>query len=133
MRNEMIDLLNDAMSDWDDVISEYQENGEVPPDSFEEHIADYLIANGVTIATDKDVGCKWIPVEEKLPENDLPEDTKRLMIRCLVFTNKGTVKPCVRQRRVGSDGKMVPWEWNKTLHARPTHWMLLPKGTKEEA
>ena len=52
MRNEMIDLLDDAMSDWDDVISECQENGEVPPDSFVEHIADHLIANGATISTE---------------------------------------------------------------------------------
>ena len=42
------------------------------------NLADYLIANGVTIqpltdckqpVTDKNVGCKWIPVTERLPES----------------------------------------------------------------
>ena len=30
-------------------------------------IADHLIANGVTFATDNNVGSKWIPVSERLP------------------------------------------------------------------
>lgn len=61
MKNELIDLLDDAMSDWDDVISECQENGELPPDSFVEHIADHLLANGATIQ-------RWIPASEKPKE-----------------------------------------------------------------
>lgn len=31
-------------------------------------LADYLIAHGVTLATDNNVGGRWIPVEEELPE-----------------------------------------------------------------
>ena len=31
-------------------------------------VADHLIANGVTFATDKNDGGKWIPVSERLPE-----------------------------------------------------------------
>ena len=34
-----------------------------------ENVADHLIANGVTIATDNNVGDKWIPVTERLPED----------------------------------------------------------------
>lgn len=75
---------------------------------------------------------KWIPVTERLPEDDLPKDTKRKMIRCLVYTNKGTVKPCVRQRWEHFDGKMQPWMWNKDLYANPTHWMPLPEPPKGE-
>ena len=41
-----------------------------PIDGFRHHLADYLIANGVTFATDNNVGCKWIPVTERLPEKD---------------------------------------------------------------
>ena len=39
--------------------------------SFTEYLADHLIANGVTAqgVTDNNVGCKWISVEERLPEN----------------------------------------------------------------
>lgn len=33
-------------------------------------LADYLLANGVTFATDNHVGGKWIPVTERLPKRD---------------------------------------------------------------
>ena len=101
-------------------------------------IADHLIANGVTLAnqvasSSKQVASsKWIPVSERLPEDDLPKDTKRKMIRCLVYTDKGTVKPCVRQRWEHFDGKMQPWVWNKDWYAKPTHWMPLPEAPKGE-
>jgi hypothetical protein len=36
-----------------------------------EYFADHLIANGVTFATDNNVGYKWIPVTERLPEKDV--------------------------------------------------------------
>ena len=87
--------------------------------------ADMLIAHGVTVQ-------EWISVKDRLPEDDLPKDTKRRMIRCLVYTDKGTVKPCVRQRWEHFNGKMQPWMWNKDLYAKPTHWMPLPKPPKED-
>ena len=74
---------------------------------------------------------KWIPVTERLPEDDLPKDTKKKMIRCLVYTDKGTVKPCVRQRWEHFNGQLVPWQWNKDTFAKPTHWMPLPQPPKE--
>ena len=40
-------------------------------------MADHLIANGVTIQ-------QWIPVTERLPEDDLPKDSKRKSIKVLV-------------------------------------------------
>ena len=66
---------------------------------------------------------EWISVKDRLPEDDLPKDTKKKMIRCFVYTDKGTVKPCVRQRWEHFNGKMQPWMWNKDLYAKPTHWM----------
>lgn len=90
-----------------------------------EAVADYLLDNGVTIQ-------RWIPVTERLPEDDLPKDTKKKMIRCLVYTNKGTTKPCVRQRWEHFNGKLVPWQWNKDLYAKPTHWMYYPQPPKED-
>jgi hypothetical protein len=89
--------------------------------------ADFLIANGVTVQ-------EWIPVTERLPEDDLPKDTDRKQIRCLVATDKGTVKPCVRQRyQTKKNGQwcLSPWEWNKDMFAKPTHWMPLPVSPKE--
>ena len=35
-----------------------------------EQLADFLIANGVTIAKDNNVPSKWIPVTERLPKVD---------------------------------------------------------------
>ena len=89
-----------------------------------EEIADNLLDNGVTVQ-------EWISVDDRLPENDLPKDTKKKMIRCLVYTDKGTIKPCVRQRWE-VNGKLVPWQWNKDLFAKPTHWMYYPQPPKGE-
>ena len=89
-----------------------------------EAVADYLLDSGVTVQ-------EWISVKDRLPEDDLPKDTKKKMIRCLVYTNKGTIKPCVRQRWE-VNGKLVPWQWNKDLFAKPTHWMYYPQPPKGE-
>lgn len=91
-------------------------------------IADYLIANGVRVQ-------EWISVKDRLPEDDLPKDTDRKQIRCLVATDKGTVKSCVRQRyQTKKNGQwcLSPWEWNKDLFAKPTHWMPMPEPPKGE-
>ena len=55
-REKLISLVRRAITDW--------EHGDVS-----ERIADHLIANGVTFATDNNVGGKWIPVTERLPQN----------------------------------------------------------------
>ena len=89
-----------------------------------EAVADYLLDSGVTVQ-------EWVSVDDRLPEDDLPKDTKKKMIRCLVYTNKGTIKPCVRQRWE-VNGKLVPWQWNKDLFAKPTHWMYYPQPPKGE-
>ena len=87
-------------------------------------IAQHLITHGVTVQ-------EWISVNDRLPEDDLPKETKKKMIRCLVYTDKGTIKPCVRQRWE-VNGKLVPWQWNKDLFAKPTHWMYYPQPPKGE-
>ena len=89
-----------------------------------EAVADYLLDSGVTVQ-------EWISVNDRLPEDDLPKNTKKKMIRCLVYTNKGTIKPCVRQRWE-VNGKLVPWQWNKDLFAKPTQWMYYPQPPKGE-
>lgn len=74
---------------------------------------------------------EWISVKERLPEDDLPKNTNRKMIRCFVATDKGTVKQCVRQRWRRPGGELVPWQWSKGGYANPTHWMPLPDPPKE--
>ena len=58
MRDKLIEILYNGfhVSPKDDL------NGVV------QKVADYLIAHGVTFAEDNNVPCKWIPVEEELPE-----------------------------------------------------------------
>ena len=53
-REKLIELC-DTNNGWVD---------EVPAEKF----ADYLLSHGVTFATDTNVGGKWIPVTERLPE-----------------------------------------------------------------
>ena len=43
--------------------------------------ADHLLAHGVTFATDNNVGGKWIPVTERLPEK---EDTYWVLQRVVL-------------------------------------------------
>ena len=112
VREKLIDLILDA------------KRTDPETGSFTEYLADHLITNGVTVQ-------EWISVDDRLPEDDLPKDMKKKMIRCLVYTNKGTIKPCVRQRWE-VNGKLVPWQWNKDLFAKPTHWMYYPQPPKGE-
>ena len=112
VREKLIDLIIDAK----------RTNPETG--SFTEYLADYLINNGVTVQ-------EWISVDDRLPEDDLLKYMKKKMIRCLVYTNKGTIKPCVRQRWEVNE-KLVPWQWNKDLFAKPTHWMYYPQPPKGE-
>lgn len=82
--------------------------------------ADHLIANGVTFATDSNVGDKWIPVTERLPEKSgyylyKAKDPHRGLcdgIGLSYFMHR--VK-----------------DWKKVYSPYVTHWMPLPKFPKE--
>ena len=114
VREKLIEILENSFE------KQYEKRGLLTAP----HTATDLIAHGVTVQ-------EWIPVDDRLPENDLPKDTKKKMIRCLVYTDKGAIKPCVRQRWE-VNGKLVPWQWNKDLFAKPTHWMYYPQPPKGE-
>ena len=104
-----------------------------------DEIADYLIVNGVTInrgtddtsvadnlsPTDKDnnVPSKWIPVTERLPEEDAD-------VLCCRGNHIGALIDVYTYQ---GDGK---WEdsygyWNYTDIEGITHWMPLPEPPKE--
>ena len=61
-------VLADAMCDKQEECDKCQYNA--PNACRCGFIADHLIANVVTFATDNNVGSKWIPVTERLPEED---------------------------------------------------------------
>ena len=79
---------------------------------------------------------EWISVKDRLPEDDLPQDTERMAIKVLVCStqgNKYSVRTLSRQRWVMSINpvKYHPWEWSKDAR-NITHWMYLPEPPKEE-
>ena len=91
-----------------------------------ETTVDHLIANGVTVQ-------EWIPVTEKLPEDDLPKDSKVKQIKVLVAykTNGRWVERT--QIRVKGYWFREPdkWSWAKTSDPI-SHWMPLPEPPKED-
>ena len=79
---------------------------------------------------------EWISVKDRLPEDDLPQDTERMAIKVLVCStqgNKYSVRTLSRQRWIMSINpvKYHPWEWSKDAR-NITHWMYLPEPPKEE-
>ena len=95
--------------------------------SFNENQAKYIESLGVLP--------KWIPVTERLPEDDLPKCSKVKQIKVLTVlkSDKGvrTVRSQMRFRCTWySDA--APWAW-KYSGSEITHWMPLPEPPKEES
>lgn len=126
MRKTIIDLLNDvdAKGFW-----EYGTDcrtGETGGhDMTAEDIADYLLENGVTVQ-------RWIPVAERLPEDDLVIDSKVKLIKVLGFYKTSMGVPVVRTqiRQKGRRYNRDRWTWAKPDPI--THWMPLPEPPKGE-
>ena len=125
-REKLIELIQAAKSkkQYDFLFGNIDDAIDLKSD--EEYIADHLIANGVTLATDNNVGDKWIPVTERLPE----AEEYIYSVDVLFLDANGTV-------RVGYVN-LVTGDW-KTQEARwkigkekVTHWMPLPEPPKRE-
>lgn len=116
MRDKLIELLDEV---------HHKPLGKEYPERLET-IADHLIANGVTFATDNNVGDKadvtdtnvgkWIPVSERLPDANgvyLSVDDMGIYSFRVFDPNKRMWKAI--------------WEDEKV-----THWMPMPEPPKEE-
>lgn len=69
----------------------------------------------------------WIPVEKRLPEDDLPADSDRRSIKVLVCSTKdgkNSIKTMTRSRDKLRDGTMTEWSWGR-WRKNVTHWMPL--------
>ena len=96
-------------------------------------IADGLMENGVGFDKDKNVPSKWIPVTERLPEDDLPKGSRVKQIKVLTALKSSsgavTVRSQMRYRMTWYTS--APWAW-KCSGSEITHWMPLPEPPKEE-
>ena len=89
-----------------------------------EAVADYLLDNGVTFATDTNDGCKWIPTAERLPDTfGTFIIAVRISTRERLYSDSADFDPFAK--------KWTPsLFWGKGLEV--THWMPLPTPPKEE-
>jgi hypothetical protein len=90
-------------------------------------IADHLLANGVTFATDTNDGSKWISVEDRLPENDVD------VLCWYEYFRYGNYN---RMYQTHGTGYRINGYWGGEV-ARGTKckviaWMPLPEPPKEE-
>lgn len=115
-REKLVELLDNA-EEWATEKCDEMDCDECPADKtlcncMDYLVADFLIANGVTIQ-------KWIPVSERLPEND--------QYALCLFTD-------------GSyhvfQWNYIDWMWNDGCEwwqeKDVTHWMPLPEPPKGE-
>ena len=125
MREKLIELLNNSFDE------QYSKRGllTVP------HIADHLIANGVTFDKDNNVPSKWIPVTEMVPESHVEpiedfDGIHYVVISDFVLGNTDEGECVVVRHEVGDERDL--WvDYCGGLYTI-THWMKLPEKPKEE-
>lgn len=73
---------------------------------------------------------KWIPVTERLPEDDLPKDSKSKQIKVMVaYMRNGNWVIRTNLRKKGQWYRK-PDEWGWSVSDPITHWMPLPEPPK---
>ena len=116
-----------AMKDYEKRMAKTDEEFCVVDDSIVGEIpfcADHLIANSVTIQ-------RWIPVTERLPEDDLPKDRKVKRIKVLVAYRTNGNWIVRTQVRAKGYWYSEPDKWDWIKESDPiTHWMPLPDAPK---
>ena len=115
VREKLVELIKDGIRKG------LRASGDDRLDYSFEDVADYLIGNGVTVQ-------EWIPVEERLPEND---------VMVIGYT------PCDGFMFVGYYHEEKKYDWKvwriitsmrstKVITKKVTHWMPLPQPPKGE-
>ena len=126
IRERLVELLNTIIDGGFKWHSHLYESGEQLNN---DEIASYLIARGVTLATDTNVGSKWIPVSEMLPWTDGAPgyNADFFLVR---FTGELQGVECrgfMFTAAYDGDGKWsLPFKPYKDVTDGVTHWMPLP-------
>lgn len=127
MREKLIELIGKIQDEGRDYVGD--DIGYIVTN---ERLADYLIQNGVTIATDNNVGGKWIPVTERLPKG---ADGKSICELVVVYINCEELLPQVCTGWLNGDKwyLLVDDDDYSTIWGLDavTHWMPLPEPPKE--
>ena len=110
LREKLVELLNNHYDCCD--IPDCEGN-------CRECIADYLIANGVTFATDKNDGGKWISVKERLPED---------YEKVLTCDHKGNIHVMAHHHDFIAPFGITKHDFR---YFPVTHWMPLPSLPEE--
>jgi hypothetical protein len=93
-------------------------------------IAEELMAEGVTFATDNNVGDKWISVKDRLPE-DLEENKGKKVINCIVEHDPyGNGKTTAQFRQRKYDKYSDKWYWSKIGGCTVIRWTMMPQPPK---
>ena len=128
MREKLIELITDKENDLIRKIVWFTDTYRI------KEVADHLIANGVTIATDNNVGDKssptgWIPVSERLPQG---ADGKSLCKNVIAYTIDGQVVPGWLNGAYWYLLLLDDTAFTRLERDCVTHWMPLPQPPKEE-
>ena len=91
-----------------------------------EAVADYLLDNGVTFAKDTNDGCKWISVEDRVPEVDVSV----MVIVSGKPTSNITLKNAYELAEYDPEGWILEM-WPEWVDAKVSYWMSLPEPPKE--
>lgn len=77
---------------------------------------------------------RWIPVEERFPEDRLPAGRKQITVMVATKAGKVTIASRVFEPEREYYGKKYParWVWSRWLNHHVTHWAPLPSAPKEE-
>lgn len=77
---------------------------------------------------------RWVPVEERFPEDRLPAGRKQITVMVATKAGKVTIASRVFEPEREYYGKKYParWVWSRWLNHYVTHWMPLPSPPKEE-
>ena len=95
-------------------------------------LVEHLLANGVTFATDTNVGSKWISVEDRLPK----KVTNKVLVYCkngyIGFGHYEDFRGVKDWYNLESGKLFREWDLEGCETYEATHWMPLPKAPKGE-
>lgn len=128
---ELIEQVQDILNKWEFFYGQRAGRelwSEKPTEVQEKDIENFCqdLAMVRSFVGDINVG-HWISVSKRLPEDDLPKDSKKKVIKCLIAykTSMGVWVVRTNTRQKGRWYNDKGWDW--AVSDPITHWMPLPE------